>query len=43
MLAVMGLLPWTAKITADRLAFQGEPLLQSARASAAGWSARTWR
>ena len=26
MLAVMGLLPWTAKITADRLAFQGEPL-----------------
>ena len=25
MLAVMGLLPWTAKITADRLAFQGEP------------------
>ena len=28
MLAVMGLLPWTAKITADRLAFQGEPLLQ---------------
>ena len=28
MLAVMGLLPWTARITADRLAFQGEPLLQ---------------
>jgi dipeptide transport system ATP-binding protein len=28
MLAVMGLLPWTAQITADRLAFQGEPLLQ---------------
>ena len=27
MLAVMGLLPWTAKITADRLAFQGQPLL----------------
>ena len=27
MLAVMGLLPWTARITADRLAFQGEPLL----------------
>ena len=27
MLAVMGLLPWTAKITADRLSFQGEPLL----------------
>jgi dipeptide transport system ATP-binding protein len=28
MLAVMGLLPWSARITADRLAFQGEPLLQ---------------
>jgi dipeptide transport system ATP-binding protein len=28
MLAVMGLLPWSAKITADRLAFQGKPLLQ---------------
>ena len=28
MLAVMGLLPWTAKITADRLRFQGEPLLR---------------
>ena len=27
MLAVMGLLPWTAKITADRLVFQGEKLL----------------
>ena len=27
MLAVMGLLPWTARITADRLAFQGKPLL----------------
>jgi dipeptide transport system ATP-binding protein len=27
MLAVMGLLPWTARITADRLSFQGEPLL----------------
>ena len=28
MLAVMGLLPWTARITADRLAFRGEPLLR---------------
>jgi dipeptide transport system ATP-binding protein len=28
MLAVMGLLPWTARITADRLAFQGEDLLR---------------
>ena len=28
MLAVMGLLPWTAQITADVLSFQGEPLLQ---------------
>jgi dipeptide transport system ATP-binding protein len=28
MLAVMGLLPWTAKITADRLAFQGQDLLR---------------
>jgi dipeptide transport system ATP-binding protein len=27
MLAVMGLLPWTARITADRLAFQGQDLL----------------
>ncbi|MEK0084798.1 ABC transporter ATP-binding protein [Benzoatithermus flavus] len=30
MLAVMGLLPWTAKITADRLAFQGQDLLRLA-------------
>jgi len=28
MLAVMGLLPWTAKVTADRLDFQGRDLLQ---------------
>jgi dipeptide transport system ATP-binding protein len=28
MLAVMGLLPWTAQITADRLHFLGQPLLQ---------------
>ena len=27
MLAAMGLLPWTAKITADRLAFEGQDLL----------------
>jgi dipeptide transport system ATP-binding protein len=28
MLAVMGLLPWTARITADVLSFAGQPLLQ---------------
>jgi dipeptide transport system ATP-binding protein len=28
MLAVMGLLPWTAKVTADRLSFEGRDLLQ---------------
>lgn len=28
MLAVMGLLPWTAKITADRMAFNGQDLLK---------------
>jgi dipeptide transport system ATP-binding protein len=28
MLAVMGLLPWTAKITADRLTFEGRELLR---------------
>ena len=28
MLAVMGLLPWIAEITADVLSFQGQPLLQ---------------
>ncbi|MEN8199476.1 MAG: ATP-binding cassette domain-containing protein, partial [Thermodesulfobacteriota bacterium] len=27
MLAVMGLLPWTAKVTADRLLFDGRDLL----------------
>ncbi len=27
MLAVMGLLPWTAKVTADKLNFDGKPLL----------------
>jgi dipeptide transport system ATP-binding protein len=30
MLAVMGLLPWTAKVTADRLDFQGRDLLHMA-------------
>ena len=28
MLAVMGLLPWTAKVTADRMAFEGQDLLE---------------
>ena len=28
MLAVMGLLPWTAKVTADRMAFNGRDLLK---------------
>ncbi len=32
MLAVMGLLPWTAKVTADRLAFGGTDLLGLSRA-----------
>src|SRR6187399_821045 len=27
MLAVMGLLPWTAKVTADRMSFDGRDLL----------------
>ncbi|MCB1435100.1 MAG: ATP-binding cassette domain-containing protein, partial [Alphaproteobacteria bacterium] len=27
MLAVMGLLPWTAKVTADRMQFEGQDLL----------------
>ncbi len=31
MLAVMGLLPWTAKVTADRLAFDGTDLLGLSR------------
>jgi dipeptide transport system ATP-binding protein len=31
MLAVMGLLPWTAKVTADRLSFAGRPLLKLSR------------
>ena len=32
MLAVMGLLPWTAKVTADRLDFQGRDLLNMSAA-----------
>jgi dipeptide transport system ATP-binding protein len=32
MLAVMGLLPWTAKVTADRMDFQGRDLLHMAAA-----------
>jgi dipeptide transport system ATP-binding protein len=28
MLAAMGLLPWTAKVTADKLAFNGRDLLK---------------
>ncbi len=31
MLAVMGLLPWTAKVTADRLTFRGRDLLSMSR------------
>jgi dipeptide transport system ATP-binding protein len=31
MLAVMGLLPWTAKVTADKLSFDGKPLLGLSR------------
>ena len=32
MLAVMGLLPWTARVTADRLAFDGRDLVRLSRA-----------
>jgi dipeptide transport system ATP-binding protein len=32
MLAVMGLLPWTAKVTADRMSFAGKDLLRLSRA-----------
>ena len=31
MLAVMGLLPWTAKVTADKMAFEGIDLLGMSR------------
>ena len=43
MLAVMGLLPKTATVTADRLAFAGEDLLRCRRAAAGRSSARTSR
>ena len=44
MLAVMGLLPWTAKVTADRMIFDGtRPAEAVAAPSAARSSARTWR
>ena len=44
MLAVMGLLPWTAKVTADRLEFDGSDLLAiSAAPAPPASSARTWR
>ena len=33
MLAVMGLLPWTAKVTADRMSFEGKDLLDMAAAA----------
>src|SRR5687767_5610599 len=32
MLAVMGLLPWTAKVTADRMDFEGRDLLNMGEA-----------
>ena len=41
MLAVMGLLPWTAKVTADRLSSTAAISSPSATASAARSSART--
>ena len=34
MLAVMGLLPWTAKVTADRMTFEGKDLLGMSRQGA---------
>jgi dipeptide transport system ATP-binding protein len=44
MLAAMGLLPWTAKVTADKLIFDGRNLLgMSPSASGARSSARTCR
>ena len=43
MLAVMGLLPPTAAVTADRLAFDGADLMAMSANSAAGSPARTWR
>ena len=44
MLAVMGLLPFTARVTADRMAFDGADLIEHGAArSAAASPARTWR
>ncbi len=44
MLALMGLLPWTATITADEISFDGHDLLHDqARARGAASSATTWR
>ncbi len=42
MLAVMGLLPWTAKVTADKMSFDGRNLLtMQAQRNAARSPART--
>ena len=44
MLAVMGLLPWTATVTADRMDFDGtRPARLSPQGAAHGSSAATWR
>ena len=43
MLAVMGLLPWTAKVTADKMTFNGRDLLGCPPPTAARSSARTSR
>ena len=43
MLAVMGLLPWTAKVTADKMTFNGRDLLELSVPSVARSSARTSR
>ena len=43
MLAVMGLLPSTATVTADRMAFDGVDLMTLRPTSAAASPARTWR
>ena len=43
MLAVMGLLPWTARVTADRMPSTAQTCSHSRRANAAGSSARTSR
>ncbi len=41
MLAVMGLLPWTATVTADRMMFDGKSCSASRRPSGGRSSART--